>query len=107
MNAVERLEAAIEKLEAMRKLDWPCASWTQQAVRHIARNCDIPCFEHETGEDFEPTWDRYATGPAIYALSQTIDAQLEGMRAAVRYMHVDEHDETFALALADAILGGA
>jgi hypothetical protein len=104
MNAAEKLKAAIEKLEAMKAMDWPCAEYTRKAVRHISRNCEIDCDneEHECG------WDRYETGPAIFTLSQTIDPQLAILRddyeTCVRNNWIPDRK---VLALAEVILGGA
>ena len=72
MSAVERIQAAIDKLTAIKAIGWPCENWSYEAARHIARNCEIEC---DCGADDHPGWDRYETGNAIYVLSQTIDAQ--------------------------------
>ena len=114
MNAVEKLEAAIERLEEFQALDWPCPTWTQSAVRHIARNVDIDCADHDGDDEFEAGWDRYASGPAIYTLARTIDAQLDMLRFARGFYGAQitgPESSTlfaeFALSLADALLGDA
>lgn len=40
-----------------------CPEWTYTAVRHVQRNCDIECSEHEWGTEKEGEcnrWGRYA-----------------------------------------------
>lgn len=105
-TAMETIQAAIEKLEALKALPWPCADWTQNAVRHIARNCEIECYD-DSHED-ELTWDRYETGPAIFLLSQTIDAQLAILRHAIENQEIAHGWVTVdndAVVLAESILG--
>jgi len=105
MNAVEKLEAAITKLEEIKAVGWPCAEYTRGAVRHIARNCDISCDD----EDHYEGWDRYETAPALMVLIATIDAQLAILRHVLTHMRGDLGISTnrHVVALADAILGAS
>ena len=110
MNAVEKLEAAIAKLEAIKAIGWPCRDWSYSAARHIARNCEIEC-EHSGTDGEHPGWSRYETGCAIFDLVQTIDAQLSLLRNALGmktpFAGLTLHDDAIELelGLADAILG--
>lgn len=61
-----------------------CPAWTRQAVRHIARNCDIDCGHegHEGGWDHDG-WDRYDDAPWIALMSPAVaDSQERILRAS-------------------------
>jgi hypothetical protein len=74
MSAVKEIQAAIDRLIEVKAIGWPCDQWTQSAVRHIARNCEIDC--HTEDEHECEGWLRYESGPAISLLVRMIDAQL-------------------------------
>jgi hypothetical protein len=102
VSAVERLEAAIAKLEAMRDE----RQYTEQNGWLVEPNPDDrPSFD-EPPEPFMPI----TNDELIVVLHRTIDAQLAILRAAL-IEHTDFMTEiekpywTAALALADAILG--
>ncbi len=120
----ERLRAAATLLRerAEGAGEYPCADWTQQAVRHIARNCEIECnhnvWDDEKSEWIERScpslngfWDRYQTGPFISMMSPPVALALaEWLDATTTYLQPglsieDDLCLKHALALADAILG--
>ncbi|MET8746380.1 hypothetical protein [Streptomyces sp. NPDC004728] len=42
-----------------------CPDWTYNAVRHIARNCQIECSHDNHQGHNQPEWDRYEDAPYI------------------------------------------
>jgi hypothetical protein len=109
MTALEEIQSAILKLTELKAIGWPCEQWTQSAIRHIARNCEIEC--HNEDEHECDGWLRYETAPAISLLVRTIDAQLAILRAALietyDAMSIAEIPYWYATcALARAINGG-
>jgi hypothetical protein len=79
VSAVEEIQAAIEKLTASKPHLSACPEFQREAVRHIARNCEIEC---ECTND-KCGWDRYETAPALDMLMRTIDAQLKILTGTV------------------------
>ena len=115
MNAVERLEAAIEKLETLKVAsdDNPApAVW--RVSPHGEWGVDIVSRYPSDEKDNEVIAERVYTPDAdlIVTLHRTIDAQLAILRilhAAWQIWGITEHGRRMkvnVVALADAILGG-
>jgi len=74
MSAIEEIQAAIEKLTASKRELTACPEFNRQAMRHIARNCDIEC---DCDNSYTICgWDRHETASAFDMLIRTVDAQL-------------------------------
>jgi hypothetical protein len=105
MNAVERLEAAIGKLETLKAESTP-GRWDVDRVGFGVR----AFFDNEFNGNTLICEVRHGKPDAdlIVTLHRTIDAQLAILRSG-RNITSRESEYTFdlALALADAILGGA
>jgi hypothetical protein len=65
-----RRAASLMRERAERATAGVCPEWTRQAIRHIARNCEIECcyshgddspetVPHDSDGDSEATWSRY------------------------------------------------
>lgn len=103
-----RQAADLIELHAAKATKHLCRNWTYQAVRHVARNCDIACPVH----DYEPyvfpdpcgTFDRYEDAPWISLMSAHIAAPLaEWLRASAQ--DAEEIGADFrAVAFARAVL---
>lgn len=107
MNAVERLEAAITKLERLKVDSWP--------TLNIYRLDDRLIVAGEDDDDHAPiVFDRSRTSSVgdselVVTLHRTIDAQLAILRTILHYVRFGLHRGFVVeegLALADAILGG-
>ncbi|MEV6146391.1 hypothetical protein [Streptomyces sp. NPDC051992] len=90
-----------------------CPDWTYNAVRHIARNCQIKCSHDEHQGHDQPEWDRYEDAPYITlmqnpdlgnALADWLDAHANVLSAAGQY-DPDSSLARHALAVARQILG--
>jgi len=108
MNCVERLQAAIEKLEALRDQSF-AGPWSafHSGVSHgdhsyvMADHNAILSVSANDGEDEEY---RAPTAELVVILHRAIDAQLGILRAATS-MWTTAREEGHAMNLADAILG--
>ena len=121
MNAVEKLKAAIEKLETLKAETTPGPWTTDSWFPGVAFEYDS--YWNLAGPEYTATSGVYldgepsipiqaATADLIVTLHRTIDAQLAILRNAAEYFtdfpeYVDDLDWTLLFALADAILGGA
>lgn len=105
LTTTERLREAAKVLRdvSLREQgDWPCDEWTEDAVRHIARNCDIECgCPHPEGG-----WVRYQTADFIKTMHPGV-----GLALADWLDDLADHDasdlmpmERGAYAVADCVL---
>ncbi|WP_399559234.1 hypothetical protein OH809_45515 (plasmid) [Streptomyces sp. NBC_00873] len=83
-----------------------CPDWTYNAVRHIARNCQIECSHDEHQGHDQPEWDRYEDAPYI-TLMQNPDlgnALADWLDEAARYaaLYADLHTASTGAAPAAA-----
>ena len=116
MNAVERLQAAIEKLEAL-KAGASGGPWVIAPPRDVEfeSRCIWGAKDHGDGEGLCLADAESADADLIVTLHRTIDAQLAILRNVVEvseYVGLGKEGERIAmiqnaLDLADAILGGA
>jgi hypothetical protein len=104
MNAVEKLEAAITKLETL-KADAKPGPWTIAPPHNI--DVDWRCIDSHGGVCLADA--TVADAELIVTLHRTIDAQLAILRAALAIERVwpIENGGANVVALADAILGGS
>jgi len=126
VSAVERMQAAIEKLEALKAASTP-GPWRLTRAQHVTH----AIYGEQPGQEVIGATPRYGglwsadDGELIVTLHRTIDAQLEVLRSAADFLTNaerewpapiwDRHPELrdrlegllrFEVALADAILGG-
>lgn len=101
---------------------WPCPSWTYEAVRHIARNCEIDCNHTEWNDETEAwrewpcpspdgTWDRYESSAHIHAWSPKVATSVADLLDTLADWLDEGYDDNwppFAAAwnVAQAWLGG-
>lgn len=110
MTAVERLQAAIEKLESMREEapPGPWEHWPSQSSRRLYSGLDL---DHPiSAEEVLRADSKYST-QLIEVLHRTIDAQLLMLRTVLDAANIERNWDTLVyteatLALADAILAG-
>lgn len=110
MNAVERLTAAIEKLEEMREraTDGPWLAWHPASHPFARGNSSVDALTHDPDNP-----DMVVEGGAqdvelIVTLHRTIEPILMTLRQGIPYAAKDcLFEDAYELALADAILGSA
>jgi hypothetical protein len=109
-TSADELRTAAEKLRALasKATTGICPDWIYNAVRHVARNCQIEC-SHDDHQDWEqPEWDRYADSPFISAMHPRVGLALadwldETARNAEPFGEINTH----AVETARAINGTA
>ncbi len=62
-----------------------CPYWMSDAIRHVARNCDISCIEHDNCDETAGKYDGWALATVFNTVPQLL-AEIERLKQVEKQM---------------------